>query len=771
MLPKMPLKIKRHFHDKCLLLGLFLRHSRVSAIMFYLLTWTCYSVSVLFAVHQSLLTPEQQAAACHAKGHARVLAVAGAGKTRMLIARIAWLLDEGAAAKRIRVLTYNREAADDFRHRLQSAIGASAVTVQTFHALGWKLLQRLMAQGKAPAWRLASGGQETALKREALRLCQIDQEQLENLGQALEWVKGLASPLDLSLTILPEGMRSLASAIRRLEELQAQARVWFFTDMLYAPWRLLSQHSSLREEFANHLDYLLVDEYQDVNEVQHVLLHWLAGERAQVMVVGDVDQCIYTWRGANPDFLAQRFVQDFSGATTYHLPHSFRFGHSLALLANHAIDANPWLDRRAVLATETAQPTELQCLVGHEASEVVRALIKWHTDGHDWSTAAVLVRLWVQAAPIELALLQAKIPYRLLGERSVWDVPTTQGLMALLMLATGEMWRETSETRWQWLSAFWQLPPLGMAKVQRERLVQLSVALPESVVEAIEALPEERAWLKKHWQARASVWQQLISGAWRELSANSLIERFLQETDAANRLEKLSSSVAQGELQWGVIRALRDAIPPAMKAAQALAYWQSMRNAALLGEAQTSAVSLTTIHRVKGREWDAVVVAGLQEGAFPSQKASEVPDLLYEERRLFYVAITRAKRQLSLCLPDASLLDALWQKGATAHSAGQNCRFLAETNLSVCQQLAGYLHGEHGLLPQAAEVRIANAYLQALQRSERLSAKPLLQTGTQVQHDKFGSGLLMSREGDKIEVMFTDGVRWLKVDHPSLQWG
>ena len=109
----------------------------------------------LFAVHQSFLTAEQQAAACHAKGHARVLAVAGAGKTRMLIARIAWLLDEGAAAKRIRVLTYNREAADDFRHRLQSAIGASAVTVQTFHALGWKLLQRLMAQGKAPAWRLA----------------------------------------------------------------------------------------------------------------------------------------------------------------------------------------------------------------------------------------------------------------------------------------------------------------------------------------------------------------------------------------------------------------------------------------------------------------------------------------------------------------------------------------------------------------------------------------------------------------------------------------
>jgi len=376
----------------------------------------------------------------------------------------------------------------------------------------------------------------------------------------------------------------------------------------------------------------------------------------------------------------------------------------------------------------------------------------------------------VQAAPIELALLQAKIPYRLLGERSVWDVPTTQGLMALLMLATGTLWQESTESRWQWLNAFWQLPPLGMAKVQRERLVQLSVAQPEAIVEAIETLPEERAWLKKHWQARASVWQQLTSGAWRDLSAQTLIERFLQETDTANRLEKLSSSVAQGELQLGVIRALRDAIPHSMSALEALAYWQSLRQAALMGESQASAVSLTTIHRVKGREWDSVVVAGLQEGAFPSQKASEALDLLYEERRLFYVAITRARRQLSLCLPDASVLDALWQKGETAKSAGQNCRFLAESNLLVCQQLGGYLHGEQGMLPQATEVRIANAYLRAQNRTERITAKTLLQQGAQLHHDKFGAGLLMSRNGDKIEVMFTDGVRWLKVDHPSLSW-
>lgn len=727
-------------------------------------------MSAFFTPHAEVLTAEQKAAACHAHGHARVLAVAGAGKTRMLIARIAWLLDQGAEAKRIRVLTYNREAAEDFRQRLSSAIGANAVNVQTFHALGWRLLQSLMARGALPNWPLASAGQEAAIKREALRLARLDQELLENLGQALEWLKGKAAPLDLSLTLIPENLRNLMPAIRQVARLQAEAGVWFFTDMLYAPWQYLAGNDTLRAEFADHLDYLLVDEYQDVNEVQHVLLQWLAGKRAQVMVVGDVDQCIYTWRGADPSFLAQRFAEDFVSVHTYHLPHSFRFGHSLALLANHVIDANPWPERRAVLATTHATPTILQSLIGHEATSVVRALTSWQSQGHAWASAAVLVRLWVQAAPIELALLQAGIPYRLLGERSVWDVPTTQGLLALLALADGSLWQHTSERRWAMLHAFWQLPPLGMPKSSRERLVQLSVSQPEAVVDAIESMTETRVWLKKHWQTRASVWQQLFSGAWRGFTAKALIDHFMMETDAANRLEKLSGSVAQGELQLGVIRALRDAIPEVMLITPALAHLANLKQAALTGQQQPDAVSLTTIHRVKGREWDAVILAGLQEGAFPSQRAVDTPALLHEERRLFYVAVTRARQQLSLCVADPTLLDALWQAGKTADTAGQNSRFLAQANLQLCQQLGDYLHGIQPTVPQSMDHRIANHYLQAQQRAERISAKINVTVGTTVQHDKFGRGMMLSRSGDKIEVMFSDGARWLKADHPSLIW-
>lgn len=727
-------------------------------------------MSLIFPVVGQGLTPEQSAAACHAQGHARILAVAGAGKTRMLIARIAWLFDGGISERRIRVLTYNREAAEDFRRRMQRELGHTAVVVQTFHALGWKLLQRLMQQKHLPNWTLATGGQETMLKREALRQANIDQEQLESLGQAVEWVKGQALPLDLSLTVLPEGLTQVAPAIKKLEALRERAQVWFFTDMLYAPWQVLAHHPELRAEFANHLDHILVDEYQDVNEVQHVLLQWLAGERAQVMVVGDVDQCIYTWRGANPDFLAQRFEQDFSGTTTHYLPHSFRFGHSLALLANHAIAANDWADRRAVLATDTSQSTQVEVLVGAQAPLLMQSLMIWYEKTGNWQSAAILVRVWAQAASVELALLQAKIPYRLLGERSVWDAAITQGVMALLALAEGRLWQWNHEDRHQALTAFWQLPPLGMPKAARERLAQLSAQAPDQVFEAVEAMPCERDWLKAYWLKRARVWHDLYAGNYRGWSALALVREFIGLTDAQSRLEKLSGSVQQGDIQVGILFALRDVLTEQHSLAQAIDLFNNMREASLFGQSQDDAVTLTTIHRVKGREWDAVWVAGLQEGAFPSSRSDDQPQLMEEERRLFYVAITRARRQLILLVPDLSVLLPLWEKGLTANRAGQSSRFMAETNLTLCQQLGAFLHGDERKLPTAGDIRIANAYLAALGRSERIRAPVAKIAGADVVHDKFGAGMVMSRVDDKIEVMFGDGVRWLKVDHPSLQW-
>jgi superfamily I DNA/RNA helicase len=289
------------------------------------------------------------------------------------------------------------------------------------------------------------------------------------------------------------------------------------------------------------------------------------------------------------------------------------------------------------------------------------------------------------------------------------------------------------------------------------------------VVSLIESLPCEREWLKNHWRKRGDLWQQLREGMSR-LSAKVICAQFVIDSDAINRLEKLSGTPQQGSMQAGMLRALLEVLPDQMTAEDALALLQNMRAQSLQGQQQADAVSLTSIHRVKGREWPCVVMAGLHDGAFPGDKSSEQPTLLEEERRLFYVGITRAQHALHLVVPDDSVLGPLWQKGATGESAGLTCRFLAQTNIEVCDHVGAKLHGADTSWPTGVEFRQVNAYLLHIGKDVQLMPKMSVHPGKSVQHDRFGSGMIMSHRDDKIEVAFADGIRWLQADHPSLVW-
>ena len=185
--------------------------------------------------------------------------------------------------------------------------------------------------------------------------------------------------------------------------------------------------SELAAWVTDRVDHIIVDEYQDINESQQQLLKILAGSRAKVMVVGDVDQCIYEWRGARPEYITTRFQLDFPNPENYQLSYTFRYGHQLSLAANHLIAGNKKRDRKLCISHETNPKTIITCLEEQKKHPAISVLSEWREKNRSLRDAVVLVRLFAQSVPVELALLEAGIPYRLEGNAQVFDCSEVLG--------------------------------------------------------------------------------------------------------------------------------------------------------------------------------------------------------------------------------------------------------------------------------------------------------------------------------------------------------
>ncbi|MCI5122794.1 MAG: ATP-dependent helicase, partial [Candidatus Electrothrix sp. AUS4] len=268
------------------------------------------------------LTEEQEAIIRHSDGHARVSAVAGSGKTTAMIGRVRHLLQQGVAPEKILVLMFNRSAREVFAGRLHRSLqgtGLRPPAVRTFHALGLRLVESFTSRQYLPCYRLVTEEfQLERLAREAMKkhAAQIDGEEswsskegIEGFLLFLDRVKSdIAPPQEVFAACgLGEQFSHYVGAYTVFESLRSTARIRFYPDLIHEPVLAIQQKEALADWVANHVEYILVDEYQDINEVQQQLLVHIAGQRAQVMVVGDVDQCIYAWRGAKPDYIVSRF--------------------------------------------------------------------------------------------------------------------------------------------------------------------------------------------------------------------------------------------------------------------------------------------------------------------------------------------------------------------------------------------------------------------------------------------------------------------------------
>ncbi|WP_456270132.1 ATP-dependent helicase [Kushneria sp. AK178] len=705
------------------------------------------------------LTEQQQAVVHHGGGHARVFAVAGAGKTSTMVARVLHLMAAGTPPDRILILMFNRAAREDFaaRLRLLAPAGSRLPQVRTFHSIGHRLGQSLMRWGALPARRLIEGEwQRERLARQVLQQLLVDEPAQLALALEEERIEALLQFCDLvkSECLPPARLHErgdygadtehFVPAFLEMERQMHEQGVMTYSDLLYRPLRALVRDDTARQRIQGRLDHIIVDEYQDINEVQLRLLSMLAGERASVMAVGDANQCIYEWRGARPDAMNARFGELFGTPTDYPLSWTFRHGHAVSLMANHVIRANAGAADQLTLSAPDNPATRVEH--DSDGTRLVRLLREWQSQGRDLTSCAVLVRSWSLSVPVQLRLLRDNIPFQLgQQDRFVFRLPLVRALAGYLELTRRpELLRDSDH-----LLLLYSQPS---AFVSQDRLGPLTAELartgrwPEhhAILDGLK--PFQRRHLKKRW----ALLQKLPT--MRDRAPADVLSHVVDTLEAEKLLRRAAARRDKGEED---IRLLDVLIEQAGELADDPEAFIALLKDPVIN--QEEGVLLSTIHGAKGLEWPTVVLAGLNEEDFPlySRDNPLTPQALEEERRLFYVGITRARERLLLLSDPAP------------HRVS---RFVEEAAWEDSVRVTRTIAAEQEAAPGVRDPALVNRYLDGIGVAASLRAcaggkTPAVlsratdwQPGEQVRHAVFGEGRIELVEGDRercvLEVLF-----------------
>jgi len=645
------------------------------------------------------LTEEQLQIVCAEPAHYLITAVAGSGKTTTLAHRIQHLLEQGYDAKRILILMFNRAAREDFNHKLSQVVTQnSKPEVRTFHSMGYRLYQRFIREGHLPPfhtnilsekevdfhiWRLLNQLLQAEELRDAKR---NKKEHVEICHQFIEEVKsGLHSPQAVFLKLqLNSKFNYVVQLFELFEQWRKQQARISYTDMLYDPVMAIINKPELDRLVSNKMDILLVDEYQDTNDIQHELLKRIAGTRAKITVVGDPDQTIYEFRGAKPEYIIKGFSKEFPESKNLNLSYSFRYGHSISLLANHLISNNK--NRLDLLCKSHSNNPETDVYKHHCYDETVDLvnLIK-PIDKTELSTCAILTRVWSQTVSIELALLEQRIPYRMDGHRGVFSSSEMQSLQCVLEIAAGSFVLFAEEKRRDKLYLLFHFPHVGLPDNQIKaicaHLARFDQHWGKILLDEIPSDLNRIQTIKLERLARS-----LIKVEQMKRPVKAILVDYIQDTDLYEGIRSLSLSHDHAEEKIASLKGVARFISQRHSdAGTVLLYLEELqKNAQQLSIKPTTrqpipAVHLTTIHRAKGLEWNTVFIPGLNDRTLPYSFRSDALSVsqLESERRLLYVAITRTIQTLHLFVPKKQ-----------ANSKVQRSRFEYELNFQASQELA-----------------------------------------------------------------------------------
>lgn len=649
--------------------------------------------------YSSLLNEQQLEAVVYNDGPSVIVAGAGSGKTRVLTYKIAYLIENGLAPYHILALTFTNKAAREMKERIAEVVGeekAHQLWMGTFHSMFFRILrQESQVLGYNPSsLTIYDTTDSKSLLRSIVKELALDDKTYapKLLMNKISYAKNhlissasYASSSDLKKVDDKDSVGSFSQIYTEYEVRLKRSNAMDFDDLLFKTSQLFTAFPEVLKKYQEKFQFLLVDEYQDTNKVQHHIMAQLAKLHKHIAVVGDDAQSIYAFRGANVDNMIL-FNQTYPEARTFKLERNYRSTQTIVNAANSIISHNTHRIKKNVYS-ELLEGDKLNYYVVNKDKEeplyVVRAIKRWKNKGLDYNDIAILYRTNAQSRIFEGTLRSAKIPYRIYGGLSFYQRKEIKDTLAYLRLILNP----SDEEAWRRVVNY----PARKIGVKSQNLVldaahqnELNVMAVLSNIEHY--IPDvKNATIKK-----MTGFYDLIYGlheiaekknAYEVVEAVVLQTGLLQEITSDESIEGIAKQQNLEEFLNAVATFVRERQD---EGNEDLSIYAFMNEVQLLTDQDTdqnetqNKVTLMTIHASKGLEFRAIAIVGLEEGLFPSLK-TESPKELEEERRLFYVAVTRAK---DYCMLSSSLMR--WRYGNQEWSTPS--RFMKEIDAQYLEK-------------------------------------------------------------------------------------
>ncbi len=608
------------------------------------------------------LNPEQRKAVTTLDGPVLVLAGAGSGKTRVITVRIAWLLKQYVSPTNILAMTFTNKAAAEMRERVAKLIGkkrADELTVGTFHSFCVRVLREHGAAiDVSPKFSICDASDQMAALKGALRELRIGEAAIQPsaLQAKISLLKNrLVTSAQFLETAADDRDELVGRAWQRYEEHLRRARTLDFDDLLTMTLRLLREAPKVRESLAKRYRYVLVDEYQDTNAPQYEIVRAIAGTHRNLCVVGDDDQSIYGWRGADVQKILG-FERDFAPATVVRLETNYRSTEPILQAANKVIAHNPNRHGKTLRsALGAGEPVAIQRLEDEtaEADHVAIEIQKLVARGAaKLSDCAILFRTATQPRAFEAQLRARAVPYVLIGGMSFFDRKEVRDVLAYLRLV------DNSDDEVSLLRVI-NCPPRGIGKSTVERVLEFATSHGTSVNRAFDQAAEIEGVPPAAIEAALSFRDKLATFTKRSERADlvSLVRGVIEAVDYRTEVDRAYPDAPTREDRWSTVMEIVNFAENHARRKSGATLSSFLEALTLSADDQKEesptqtrdAVTLMSLHAAKGLEFPRVFLVGVEEGLLPHAR-SVAEDTVEEERRLMYVGITRAQRVLTITI-------------------------------------------------------------------------------------------------------------------------